>query len=222
MTKAHKISSIIIAIVMLIACIIGVATRLSYKVFDPNVAIYELENINVNIEAIERIELESVLNDLEAAESVFVVYVKKSERCYQTTKVTTKVNKVIKGNPNEVDKKIVIYEPNFLDYSKSNKRLYYFPINHINNMMIENKEYLIFCNKIDYADSYQKTLKCNEYVVEWDWHLYSFPIEYEADYIVNRENLTYKDIKKFDYICFDLKDANKIDTIRKSILDEYL
>ncbi len=93
MTKAHKISSIIIAIVMLIACIIGVATRLSYKVFDPNVAIYELENINVNIEAIERIELESVLNDLEAAESVFVVYVKKSERCYQTTKVTTKVNR---------------------------------------------------------------------------------------------------------------------------------
>lgn len=224
MTKAHKISLIIISVTLSVACLIGITTRLSYKYIDSDEAIYYSHNKQSNIAVFEKLNKKQVSHDLKNAESVFVVTVKKSERNYNTTKATAQVNRVIKGDQNEFNNEIVIYEANFLDYSKTTKQLYYYPINHVNNLMQVDKEYLVFCEKIDYAESYKNALPNTEYIVEWDWSLYSFPLEYEAAYMdVNSdEDLRYKDFKDYDYICFNEKDAKKIDEIRKDILDEYL
>lgn len=224
MTKAHKISFTIIAVTLSVACLIGIATRLSYKQSDSDEAIYYSYNKQSNITVVEELNEKQVLYDLKNAESVFVVTVKKSERNYDTTKTTVHVNQVIKGDQNELDNDIVIYEANFFSYAKAIKQLYYYPINHINNLMQPDKEYLVFCEKIDYAESYQKTLVNTEYIVEWEWSLYSFPLEYEPNHISlnSDENMKYKDFKDYDYICFNEKDAKKIDNIRKKVIAEYL
>ena len=61
----------------------------------------------------------------------------------------------------------------------------------------------------------------NEYKVDVELTLYSFPLEYNCEFIEKENIKTYADFKHMDYICFNREQANKLDLIRKSVIDEF-
>lgn len=68
-----------------------------------------------------------------------------------------------------------------------------------------NQQYLVFANKMEYSDSYQKTLMSDEYIVDINYSLYSFSIDDKLNYIDFTEAASYGDIKQYDYFCYSNK-----------------
>lgn len=225
MSKVHKISIAVIAASLIFAVVFGLVTRSSYKYFDPNDAfvrhIGELEEIVEEVIST-RVNSERVLEQLESADYAFIVTVKSNEPIHEATKTAVYIDKVIKGDTASLNKTVYIYEPNFLFSSKGSDECLYYPMNKINNLMAPGKQYLVFAYRVDYSDSYQKLLENYEYQVELDFELYSFPLEDEIKCIEPKGDMTYADIKAYDYFCFTQEQKDILEEIRAEVFDLYL
>ncbi len=221
MSKTHKISFLIIVFSLIIAIIFGIITRNSYKYLDLDNAVFAA-NSDYTEEIVSKLNSQSIINQLDKANSAFVVTVKSSENIRQCTKTTVTVEKVIKGDDEVVNSDIVIYEPNFIYYNKASKEPYYYWVNHLNNLMQIDEQYLVFANKMEYSDSYQNTLDNSEYLVNIGWLLYSFPIHNEIEYIECNEITDYGNVKTSDYFCYTEKQKNILEEIRIKVLEKYL
>ena len=238
MQKFYKVCYPLILGVVIAALVIGVATRISYRNIPEEEAIYTIqEHWEYNKEAdemqykglvvdnlVKDIDEKKILKELKSKKDcdVFIVKVKKHIKNYETTKTTATVKRVIKGDENELNNDIIIYEPNFFQYSVKNKNLFFYSVNTLNNLMIPENEYLIFVERLNYDEAYQKKLLNNEYKVDIDLTLYSFPLEYNCEFIEKEKIKTYTDFKHIDYICFNREQAHKLDFIRKNIIKEYI
>ena len=238
MQKFYKVCYPLILGVVIAALVIGVATRISYRNIPEDEAIYTIqEHWEYNKEAdemqykglvvdnlVKNIDEKKISKELKRKKDcdVFIVKVKKHIKNYETTKTTATVKRVIKGDENELNNDIIIYEPNFFQYSVKNKNLFFYSVNTLNNLMIPENEYLIFVERLNYDEAYQKKLLNNEYKVDIDLTLYSFPLEYNCEFIEKEKIKTYTDFKHIDYICFNREQAHKLDFIRKNIIKEYI
>ena len=237
MQKFYKLCYPLILGIVIAALVIGVATRISYRNISEDEAIYTIqENWEYNKEAdemqykglvvdnlVKDIAEIKILKELKSKKdcNIFIVEVKNHIKNYETTKTTATVKCVIKGDENELNNNIIIYEPNFFQYSVKNKNLFFYSVNTLNNLMIPQNEYLVFVERLNYDESYQKILSYNEYKVDVELTLYSFPLEYNCEFIEKENIKTYADFKHMDYICFNREQANKLDLIRKSVIDEF-
>lgn len=237
MQKFYKLCYPLILGIVIAALVIGVATRISYRNISEDEAIYTIqENWEYNKEAdemqykglvvdnlVKDIDEKKILKELKSKKdcNIFIVEVKNHIKNYETTKTTATVKCVIKGDENELNNNIIIYEPNFFQYSVKNKNLFFYSVNTLNNLMIPQNEYLVFVERLNYDESYQKILSYNEYKVDVELTLYSFPLEYNCEFIEKENIKTYADFKHMDYICFNREQANKLDLIRKSVIDEF-
>lgn len=238
MQKFYKLCYPLILGIVIAALVIGVATRISYRNISEDEAIYTIqENWEYNKEAdemqykglvvdnlVKYIDEKKILKELKSKKDcdIFIVEVKNHIKNYETTKTTATVKCVIKGDENELDNNIIIYEPNFFQYSVKNKNLFFYSVNTLNNLMIPQNEYLVFVERLNYDESYQKILSYNEYKVDVELTLYSFPLEYNCEFIEKESIKTYADFKHMDYICFNREQANKLDLIRKSVINEFI
>lgn len=238
MQKFYKLCYPLILGIVIAALVIGVATRISYRNISEDEAIYTIqENWEYNKEAdemqykglvvdnlVKDIDEKKILKELKSKKDcdIFIVEVKNHIKNYETTKTTATVKCVIKGDENELDNNIIIYEPNFFQYSVKNKNLFFYSVNTLNNLMIPQNEYLVFVERLNYDESYQKILSYNEYKVDVELTLYSFPLEYNCEFIEKESIKTYADFKHMDYICFNREQANKLDLIRKSVINEFI
>ena len=237
MQKFYKLCYPLILGIVIAALVIGVATRISYRNISEDEAIYTIqENWEYNKEAdemqykglvvdnlVKDIDEKKILKELKSKKdfNILIVEVKNHIKNYETTKTTATVKCVIKGDENELNNNIIIYEPNFFQYSVKNKNLFFYSVNTLNNLMIPQNEYLVFVERLNYDESYQKILSYYEYKVDVELTLYSFPLEYNCEFIEKEKIKTYADFKHMDYICFNREQANKLDLIRKSVIDEF-
>lgn len=222
MNKLSKICSLLICIMLLFAIAIGVMTRLSYKTFDYSKAVLNQQNVEVNTEVISRLSIKKVQRKLNKTDVVFVVIAKEKEQSYKSIRTLVDVQKVIKGNEELVGQTVSIYETSFIDYQKQTGNLSFRSMNNLSIGMQPGRRYLVFADKVEYAQEYKETLPYDEFIVDWDYYMYYFPIDSQIKPIEPKDNLTYGDIKNFDYICFNEKDADKLERIKNSVLDEYL
>ena len=52
--------------------------------------------------------------------------------------------------------------------------------------------------------------------------MYYFPIDEKIIPIDYKDNLTYADVKNYDYLCFTKESANKLEEIKLEVLNKYL
>lgn len=218
MTKLHKALITIVSVLLVFAVVFGVVTRKSYKHVNPDDVMVNILN-NSAAECVKDVEFNSLIKQLESRSCAFVVTVEKNEFVHQAEKTTVTVDKVIKGDTKIVNQKIVIFEPNHISYHYSYS--YYF-INNVNNIMQPGKQYLVFPDKIKYSEEFEKTLEYQEYIIEWNLPLYSFPVNNKVERVPFTDIVPYRDIKNYDYFCYTEEEVNHLEDIRVKVLEKYL
>lgn len=222
MSNVHKISIAVISLSLILAVVFGLITKNSYKYFDPlDAVVLNTEDI-VDEVMCSRIDSEIILEQLKSADYVFIATVKGSENIHEATKTTIYIDKVLKGDTASLNKTVYLYEPNFIYNLKGSDECNYYSLNHIDNLMQPDKQYLVFADRVDYSDSYQKTLDNYEYQVEIDFEIYSFPLEGEIECIEPKDNMTYADVKSYDYFCYTQEQKEILEEIRAEVFDRYL
>lgn len=207
-------------VAIVFAVIFGIITRHSYKVFDNyDEAIVETTD---NQSRIDDINYKRIKRQLDKMKYAFVIEVTKSEQTYQRTKTYGTVKKVVKGEQSYVGQDIAIYEACFMDYYDQIDSLFFRSMNSLSIPMVVGKTYLVFGDKIDYAEEYTETLECDEFIVDWGYYMYSFPLDMKIESITYKDGLTYKEIKDKCYICYTQEGADKLEIIKEKILDEYI
>lgn len=221
MTKMHKILLEFLSAFLIIAVTFGIITKLSYVQVNADNAIVSYVS-TVDEFIYDRLDKDDILKQLEKVECAFIVTVKHSEKTYQCTKTTVVVDRASKGDSSLEGKEIIIYEPNFIDYYKTNNTMRYYDINCFNNLMQENKQYLVFCDEMNYAESYKKTLTSKEFKVDIELKLYSFPINEDIKHIEDISKDRFSEVATYDYFCFSESQANHLEDIRNEVFEKYL
>lgn len=223
MKKIKTFTFSFIAVLLVIASVFGLITRKSYKrVSDIDSATYQIDDINYIDEEYERAINTKLFNRaLVESENIFVVTVQKSDYLYHGSNTLVTVDMVIKGEKDVFGGNVIIHEPNSF-YCADDGNDHYSNSNAINNLMQAGKSYLVFCNRIVYHPKFQARLDCAEFKPDDNLPLYSFPLEYEEKYIDINKAKTFKDIKQYDYICFNEEQCRKLSEVREEVLNEYL
>lgn len=215
-----KLSLIVTLAAIIFAVVFGLITRNSYKTFDSyDEAIVETTD---NEFTIDYISYKKVKKQLDKMSYAFVIEVQKAQLTYQSTKTFGTVKEVIKGDESYKGQNIAIYEPCFMSYYDQIQELYFRSMNGLSIPMQTGKTYLVFAEKIDYAPEYAQTLECDEFKVDWDYFMYSFPLETEIECITYKDGLTFGEIKNKSYICYTEQDAEKLEKIKNKVLKEYI
>lgn len=222
MNKLSKICISILLFMLIVSAIFGLFTKKSFVSINENEAVVEQHIINVNDSVINKLSYEKIIKNLEKAEVSFVVTAIENEFIHQATKTVATVDKVIKGNKSLVEKTIILYDDNYISYKKETNTYTYRCMSNMSNSLQPNKTYLVFADAIDYSEIYKETLPCEEFKLNTDYVIYSFPIDTTIEPIENKGKLTYNDIKNYDYICFTKKNASKLEKIKNSVLDKFL
>lgn len=226
MTKTAKICAAISSVAIIAAVIFGLITRNSYINYDPDSAVVYSSDVDVEKAVFSYISVENVLKEVEKQDFAFLITVKENEQIYEATKTTAVVEKVIKGNPSDLNKEIIIHEPNFMrdgvDYSTNEPAYFYYSMNYANNIMQPGKQYLVFVNKIPFVEAFEKTLEKSEYDVKTELPLYSFPVDTPVDYYLDRNETTYGKVKNYDYFCYTPEQRDILENTRKAVLEKYL
>lgn len=222
MSVIHKISIAVMCFAMVFAVTLGVATRNSYQYFDRDKGVVTKE-IKYTNKQIDELTVEKLVKKLKKVEFAFVVTVNDSENICESTKVTAVINEIIQGDGEQVGNTIVIHEPNFFWYTKRSGENSYYYVNYVNNIMQENKQYLVFVDKVEFSEAFQKTLKHTEYAVEVEDFLYAFPLNSTVNAIQSEpKEVTYNEIKEYDYFCYNKADAEKLNEIKNEVLEYFL
>lgn len=220
--KLHKTLTIIVIFFLIMSIVLGICTRNSYKYYDSHIAMVKL-NPNISDDLISDITAKNLLAELDNQDVILIVSIINNKNIHQGTKTTATVNKVIKGNLDITGTQIIIYEPNFMYYNKATNKYEYYYVNNINNLMQPGKEYLVFLDEIHYSKAYTETLERKEFKVDIDLQLYSFPLYKSIEFINknNKEDLTYNDVRNYDYFCYNEKKKTKLESLINTILDTY-
>lgn len=222
MSKVHKISIAVMCISLVFAIVLGVLTRNSYQYFDRDngVVTKEVEYTKKNID---KLTVEELIKKLKKVEFAFVVSVNESENISESTKVTATIDEIIKGDGEQIGNTIIIHEPNFFWYTKRSGENSYYYLNYVNNIMQKDKQYLVFVDKVEFSEAFQKTLKYTEYAVEVEDFLYAFPLNSSVEVIPSEpREVAYSEIKQYDYFCYSESDAEKLSEIKNAVLEYYL
>lgn len=222
MSKIHKISVAVMCLALAFAIILGVATRNSYRYFDRDNGVVTKE-IKYTKKYLDKLTVEKLIEELKKVEFAFVVTVNDSENIYESTKVTAVIDEIIKGDGEQVGNTIIIHEPNFFWYTKRSDENSYYYMNYVNNLMQKGKQYLVFVDKVEFSEAFQKTLKYTEYAVEVEGSLYAFPLNSYVEVISPEpREVAYKEIKQYDYFCYSEADGEKLNEIKNSVLEYFL
>lgn len=225
MGRFKKVSVILVSLMLVFSTVLGFVTKNSFNaVEDTDQAKIDSEMCDI-IESINnKISLKKVKKQINKTECAFVVTVKENLRYYEATKTLVHIDKVIKGDEAYSDTDVYIYELNYIQYFDYTDRVAYRFNTYVNNIMSPGRQYLVFCDRLYYDESYQENIKFFEFNIDWRKisYIYSFPIEKNIDWIAGKEDVTYADFKYLDYLCMNKEQAEKLESIRASILKEYL
>lgn len=225
MSRFKKVSLMLISFMLSFSFILGFVTKNSFNaVENTDQAKLDSEMCDIIESVNEKISLKKVKSQIKKTECAFVVTVKENLRYYEATKTLVHIDKVIKGDEAYSDTDVYIYELNYIQYFDYTDRVAYRLNTYVNNIMKPGRQYLVFCDRLYYDEVYQENIKLLEFNVDWQKisYIYSFPIEENIDWIKEKDNVTYADFKHLDYLCMNKEQAEKLNSIRVSVLKEYL
>lgn len=229
MVKNQRISvtkaSVSVMLLLLAAAVLfGILTRSSYQVYNKS---YNPDDAQVFFsqqimnEAFENLDSAELLNETKMISSAFVVTVEKNETINRATKSTVLVNRVIKGDQNLLGSKIAIHQINHVKHDQRIGRVIFDNVGFFSNVMQEGRQYLVFADKVDFYEEFQNKLECYEFITRPDIALYYFPTDSKVEYMEYIPE-KYGDMKSLDYLCFNQKNAQKIQMLVDDILEYYL
>lgn len=224
----QKTVAIIASIIILVALIFGVIARNSFSALSQS----KSELLNAKLQLSEDLSYEYnniysyvdydfAITELEQSECIFYAKCIDSELCFDCIKYNMNVIKTIKGDCEETSKEIILYQLLCFDFSKQGITF----ISPDNSLPLKiGEEYLIFANKKDYYEGYQKTLDKNEYALSLSG---SFPTaiivnEIQNEYINIHEVEKYSDIKNLYYMCYDKASLDNINEITSQVINHFL
>lgn len=224
----QKVIAVIISVIILIAFIFGIVTRESYlfssrdksKISTAELQLSEDFSSEYN-NIYSSVDFDTALSELEQSKHIFYAKCIKSEICYDCIKHTMRVIKTIKGDTEETSKEIVLYQLLCFDFHNQ-KIIFVSPDNTL--PLKEGKEYLIFANKRDYYDEYQKRLNKNEYSLCLSG---CFPTslivnETQNEYVNVSQAKNYSDVENLYYMCYNKTSLNNVNNISQKIINHIL
>ncbi len=224
----QKTIAVIMSIITLIALIFGIITRNSYLSLSQNKNELSSAEIQLSEDWVNEynyiysnIDYDTALAELEQCEYIFCVKCIDSEVCYNCIKYTMEVIKTIKGDIEESSNEIILYQLVCFDFSKQGISF----ISPDNSLPLKiDKEYLIFTNKRNYYEDYQKTLDKNEYSLCLSGNFPTALIinERQDKYINVKEIKNYSDIEDCYYMCFDKEALKNINEVSRQIINSVL
>lgn len=164
---------------------------------------------------------EAAREELEKSSCVFYAECSKRESAYGCTKYKMNVIKTIRGDCDETSNDIVLYQFAGFDYSDGNVSF----LSQDNSMLLkEGKKYLLFAEKRNYHNEYQKTLNENEYSLNIAGALPSALVvgEEQSEYIDISKAKKYGDIEHLYYACFDEPSLRNINEITQMLIKDYI
>lgn len=166
-------------------------------------------------------QIDAIRQSALQAELIARVKCVRSEAEYQATKATLQVLEVYQG-PVEAGTMIDFYESNYIDFY-ANGAPAYFDHSYF-NLMREDAEYIIFANQKMFHPVYQESMERRVYLpacIEFSWcsaQMTQPSILKEKD--VLSQKIFYQTIKNDEFICFSEEQRDKINQLKKSILEK--
>ena len=212
-----------------LAVLVGIITRSSYSTLSLNYEAYKNAKLNFTQEHAEAYD-ETIMNynfDMAQREYeqncdyIFKIKCIGVEHCYGCTKYTAEVLKTVKGDIDETGKGIAIYHAAWF-YEDSDNSLVFsefddsFPLK-------PGKNYLVFANKKNYIEEYQRTLECNEYYLEpFIYHPKIYALEEpQSDFVDLNKDKTLADVEDQYYVCFSQEALNHMNRFAGEIIEYY-
>ena len=221
-------SAIIICFVLIaIGVAFGFFTRINYSHLSVQAAAYENAIIEFGEdeafyidEMSNKTKPEDAISILDEYPYAFLVECEKTEHCFECTKYIVKVDKVIKGDNDETGNNIVLYQ--WVWFEKSDENQLSFNSPDYSLPLIENKKYLVFAEKRDYCNEYQRTLKYNEYSIPLRGPVPTAYIinDVQNRYIISSDN-TYSSISDMYYLCFSKESLKDINSLSDYVIKHY-
>lgn len=226
-TSLQKVSALIISLICVFTSFIGVLERKNYNTvtadssaFDSAGLINNKDNIQAENDFCENIDTKYIDDQLQEADTVFVITVKDMKNQYECLKHTVKVDRVIKGENIKNGDTAVFYEYSHFILD-DNSNLKYLQTITQNMPLRKNKKYLVFAESIDYEKGYQNTLPCREFRI-FDAEIDTFCLtDYQSEPLSGNAKY-FKDIKNSEYVCYNKKSLNNLNKIKKNIINKYM
>ena len=228
LSKNQKSTLIVLMILIVFSISLGVATRLSYSRLSLNEEAYNDAKLsftsqyaNETDENIMGYSVEGAKHELEnACDYIFEIRCLNVEHCYETTKYNVEVLKTVKGDIDESGKNIVIYHAQF--FENVDNLMSFFDIDG-SIPLKQGKKYLVFLNKMNYNNIYQRTLDHNEYYLEV---FVDHPVAYALDeiqstYIDIERDKTFSSLEDKSYICFSQEALDHINQFSTEMIEYY-
>ncbi|MBO8170240.1 MAG: hypothetical protein H0Z35_13855 [Thermoanaerobacteraceae bacterium] len=214
--------------IIIIAILGALFTRLSYKDYAADAA----EKIGGFRVLLSGIDLEN--NDWKSfqqlkKEAEYVLKIKKigeSKYQYQTVLSKVQVINVYKGDQSLVGKYIYIYEPSFFDF----KNKFYFVTGGY-NIMLSNKEYIVFLNKRKFPEGYKPdAVEQNSFLFTTNngssnalgKYLLNNNFQSEVLDLSNERYIQYDDIRDLEVIATEKDQLEYYNNFKKQVLESYL
>ena len=227
-SKTQKSTFIVCFVLILLSIAAGIITRNSYARITMNDDAYHDALLSVDEEYAKGFDEEEGLAYI-AEKSIqdfdeYFDYVFKAKcldtiNCSGCQKHILQVISTIRGDIDETGNNIACYKLSRFYASEDKSHMIYDPTEDV--PLKAGKTYLIFANKRDYDEDYQKTLECNEYV-----SIGTTP----TAFVLDDEQTTYIDINKdktfatYDdkyYTCFSQEALDHINKFAKEIINHY-
>lgn len=216
MSKFNKIITIIISISLVLAIILGILTKQSFKTTNVSDEIrnsYTFKQFFTSVENPEehiKMQIEDFLSHAEIIAKVRFTGVR--EHKYHSLLSTVDVIEVYKGDKRYENKQINVYEQAAF-YEKSQVCTSY--TNFL--PMTENEEYFVFLTKMDYIDSYQEKLELEEFCIycgDIGW----FRAENKPLPVIKEDTVKYMDVIEYDFLYHSVSDFNQCMEMKNMIM----
>lgn len=226
-SKIHKTTLTVVSILFVIAIAFGIYNKTTFNTIAQDESAFDQAKLDdysftmdSDIEYSENINFSILKTDLDYADTILICTVNEMSNQYECLKYDLTVNKVVKGNSVKTGEQIVFYEYSHFIINDNNE-LQYFKTANNNFPLIENKQYLVFANRMQYEEEYANTLAKKEFRIS-DAKISTFCID-DAEVKYFSSNVkTFKEVKDFEYICFSQKGAENLTKLKEDVFDYYL
>ena len=228
-SKNQKNTLIVCGLLITLAVFAGIITRSSYSTLSLNNEAYENAKLNFTPEHADTYDKAIMNYDFDMARKeyeqncdyIFKIEVLSVEHCYGCEKYNVKVLKTVKGDTDETGKNIALYHAVWFYEDRDNSLVFSefdhsFPVK-------PGKTYLVFANKKNYIEEYQRTLDCNEYYLEpFIYHpaIYASDEQQSAFVDLNRDK-TLADVEDQQYICFSQEALDHMNRFAREVIEYY-
>lgn len=228
LTKLQKKTAVLICFIFAAALTFCVVLRQSYSWVSRDTAGYEnaqmadyTQFMDADNERSETITFEELNNDFKDADTVFVCKVLESENQYECTANRVRIEQTVCGEFAKTGEKAVLYDWSFFTLAPDKEHAFFFQ-GSANNLLQVGKRYLVFAQHMDYRETYQKQLPCQEFRIFGFAYVNTFCLDDNQEKPLSPYAKTYSEFADSEFICFSQKGLDNLNAIKKQMIETYV